>query len=319
MKTHCDVVVEVQPGSITAVGGNVDNSVSRKTIPLSSTGQLAAPGYFAVIKVGGFPGSSVPVTPTPSPLPPQPAPPVAGGQTVYAPIDLGIRQARVVAQTGIFCPPGFRPSQRIDVVVYLHGIREPQTTTIESYWNASRNPHFALREEFAKSRRNALLLVPLLGPRSQDQIGLLAQPGGFDQWLRQAVGSLQSQGRIPASATIGNIILACHSGGGHAMRLIVSAQNQLSSSIRECWGFDCTYGARIRPDDATFWSAWARQDPSRRLFVYYQQSTSNQSQKLQGRQVPNIVVEHSNARNHNWVPRTHFLPRLTSTTALSAI
>lgn len=306
MKTHCDIVVDVSPGRVLAIGGNVNNTVGRKTLEMLPDGSVK--GYFAVIKVGTLNQSSNP--PLPPVVPPTPSSATVG-RTIYAPIDLGITSggARVRPQTGIYCPPNFRPSSRVDIVIYLHGIRNPRTT-IDTYWDARRNPHFALREEFAKSRRNAILVAPLLGSRSQNEIGSLARSGGLDQYIRQVLAVMAAQQLIPQGAMPGRIILACHSGGGHAMRLIVSAQNSLTSAIGECWGFDCTYGVNIRPDDATFWANWTQQNANRRLFVYYLGSTAAQSEKLRRMGIRNVTVERSRGRNHNWVPHAHLLERL---------
>ncbi len=38
---HCDIVVEVLPGAVAAIGGNVDDSVSRSVFPLDGNGFLS--------------------------------------------------------------------------------------------------------------------------------------------------------------------------------------------------------------------------------------------------------------------------------------
>ena len=57
---HCDIVVEPHPGLLDVIGGNVDNSVSMKHIPVTADGHLAGPDgvvvdpdypWFAVIRV----------------------------------------------------------------------------------------------------------------------------------------------------------------------------------------------------------------------------------------------------------------------------
>jgi hypothetical protein len=57
---HCDIVVAVRPGSLDVIGGNVDDSVSMKHIPVSADGRLTAPDgtivdpdhpWFVVIRV----------------------------------------------------------------------------------------------------------------------------------------------------------------------------------------------------------------------------------------------------------------------------
>jgi hypothetical protein len=40
---HCDIVVATKPGSLDVIGGNVDNSVSMKHIPVTADGRLANP------------------------------------------------------------------------------------------------------------------------------------------------------------------------------------------------------------------------------------------------------------------------------------
>lgn len=52
MKTHCDIVVEVRPGSVVTIGGNVSNSVSQTIVRTDARGFVIAPGYFAIIRVG---------------------------------------------------------------------------------------------------------------------------------------------------------------------------------------------------------------------------------------------------------------------------
>ena len=53
MATHCDIVVEVQPGKLTTIGGNLSDSVRTTTVPTDGNGRISKPGYFAVIRVGG--------------------------------------------------------------------------------------------------------------------------------------------------------------------------------------------------------------------------------------------------------------------------
>ena len=58
--SHCDIVVATRPGMLEVIGGNVDNSVSMKRIPVSTDGRLASPDgsivdrdypWFVVIRV----------------------------------------------------------------------------------------------------------------------------------------------------------------------------------------------------------------------------------------------------------------------------
>lgn len=50
---HCDIVVEVRPGAVAAIGGNVGDSVTRSVFPLDANGFLSpisARPYFTVIE-----------------------------------------------------------------------------------------------------------------------------------------------------------------------------------------------------------------------------------------------------------------------------
>ena len=50
---HCDIVVEVQPGKVHGIGGNVHDSVTRSVFPLDANGFLSpisARPYFTVIE-----------------------------------------------------------------------------------------------------------------------------------------------------------------------------------------------------------------------------------------------------------------------------
>ncbi len=57
---HCDIVVDIHPGSLDAIGGNVENTVGMRHIPVTADGHLAGPDgavvdpdhpWFVVIRV----------------------------------------------------------------------------------------------------------------------------------------------------------------------------------------------------------------------------------------------------------------------------
>src|SRR5262249_47328917 len=41
--SHCDIVVAAAPGSLTVVGGNIDDAVPLKHVPVTAAGRLAGP------------------------------------------------------------------------------------------------------------------------------------------------------------------------------------------------------------------------------------------------------------------------------------
>jgi hypothetical protein len=167
-----------------------------------------------------------------------------------------------------------------------------------------------LREGLNASGRNAVLVAPTLGIHSQ--AGWLVRPGGLDAYLERVLGALrQSTAFRGASAppALANLILACHSGGGHPMRTLATGADRAATLIRECWGFDCLYNT----GDERMWAAWAAARPAARLYVYYLGTTATKSQNLAKLSVSNIMVARSRARDHNSVPITHWRERIEGT------
>lgn len=328
--THCDVVTAVQPGRITLVGGNVDNSVSRRTLPLDADGFIRRPEYFAIIKIGALGGGGAPApAPSPQPYPgpapsPGPAPPapVAGAPalvkserspalgSLYLNIDLQATNhdgSRVAPLTGVYLPPRFNPSGGVDVVLYLHGfkMRQPHMT-IDQLWNRRIHKFFGLREATAASGRNVVLVAPTLGSRSN--AGWLATAGGLDRYLALVNRALIQYAGTSPGAGIRTVTLACHSGGGRPMRQIAQAANAASPRVTECWGFDSLYNSG---DDA-FWANWGRTRPQSRAYFYYIPGSQTQrlARLLASRRAPNVAVLAAATAVHNAVPATHLAQRL---------
>jgi peptidoglycan hydrolase-like protein with peptidoglycan-binding domain len=323
MTTHCDIVTDVKPGSIAVIGGNVSQSVARKTVPTDSSGRITVRDYFAVIRVGRTGG--IPVAPAPGPAPgpapssqPTPLPGVAvptvlkqestpPRTTLYAKIDLGITDRfgiKAAPITGIFVPDGFVSGPTVDIVLWLHGFKGDanRRLSIDQYWNADRFAYGGFREGVNASGRNVILIAPTLGSRSE--AGDLLKPGGLDTYLAKVLGVL-SKG-VPSG--LGNLILACHSGGGKPMRALAGGSDKALANLRECWGFDCTYNS----GDDVFWAKWARSKPSARCYFYYIKNspTARLSEALRDKRVPNAMVLPSKDNRHNYVPITHWRERL---------
>ncbi len=103
----------------------------------------------------------------------------------------------------LFVPRGFRPTDRTDVLVYLHGhynnIRKAMTD-------------FRIREQIAASGRNVILIFPE-GPKDAGDSGCgkLEEPGGLRRLVEEALATLHARGRIHHER-IGRVLLAGHSG-----------------------------------------------------------------------------------------------------------
>ena len=226
--------------------------------------------------------------------------------------------------TGIFIPKNYVPRSRVDLILYLHGHKTTRVcgpgdeTSIDRYW---RSRYWTLREKINESRKNVILVAPTLGPRSQ--AGRLIEGGGLNWYLDQVMASLRrhslfAQAQQPP--TVGNIILACHSGGGSPMLKLakIKGGGGYADKIVECWGFDCLYANK--PDDpekerkqawlAGEWARWASSHQDAKLYIYYLGSTKGTSEKLKAKNLPNVFVERSTAPDHCQVPITHWQKRI---------
>jgi Uncharacterized protein conserved in bacteria (DUF2272) len=321
MKTHCDIVTEVQPGRLVTVGGNVKNSVARKTPRTDANGRITEPNYFAVIRIDDrqpsspsgpapTPASSV-VASTPRLLNQESTPP---GTTLYVEIDLKIVdrfRLTAPAVTGIFIPDGYRPRATVDLIVYLHGFKAEaiKRKAIDQYWNSQRFPYAALREGVNSSGRNVILIAPTLGSHSEAK--RLLEPGGFDAYLARVHAALRGYGphRLGSSApALGNLIVACHSGGGWPMRQLAGGGDRALGRLRECWGYDCTYNK----GDDSFWAEWARTHSNAKVYIYYiaGSPTARLAEGLRSKRAPNAIVQPSRDARHNYVPITHWKERI---------
>jgi hypothetical protein len=319
MKTHCDIVTDVQPGRLVTIGGNVRNSVSQTAPRTDARGFLSDPNYFAVIRIDGAqppaPIVPVPVTPSAGSAPKlikQEAIPT--GTTLYVEIDLQIvDKLKITAPptTGIFIPDKFVTGAAADLIVYLHGFKAEaiQRQGIDQYWNSQRFPYGALREGVNASARNVILVAPTLGSRAET--GRLIAPGELDAYIDQVLAALHAYGphRQRGSApALGNLILACHSGGGLPMRQLAGGRSRALAQIRECWGFDCTYN---RGDDI-FWAGWAQARPNAKVYIYYipGSQTAPLAEGLRDRRAANAIVLPSRENRHNYVPIAHWRERV---------
>jgi hypothetical protein len=135
------------------------------------------------------------------------------------------------SQVAIFVPKDFRAGSKTDFLVHFHGWNNTATNALRKY---------ALIDQFAASKCNAILIVPQ-GPYDAPDCfgGKLEDVGGFERFMTEAVKTLKDHGVIK-SDKIGRIILSGHSGGYEVISSIV-AWGGLNDHIREVWLFDALY------------------------------------------------------------------------------
>lgn len=152
--------------------------------------------------------------------------------------------------TGVFFPSGYGFPGKINVIVYFHGHKKNEFTTINEYWVGKRHGLY-LREFINATGKPVVLIAPTLGAAPGSSInkgmGIFANPGAVDGFLAEVVRWIA--GYVPQYATakkrpeIGNIVLAGHSGAGG----ILSQQvRTMRSPVCEVWGFDTMYGQGSR-------------------------------------------------------------------------
>lgn len=252
------------------------------------------------------------------------------GESFYVQIDLGM--GKNLADTGIYIPNSFRPDSETALVIYLHGhktLYPGNKVLIKGYWDGSKFPFFALREEVAASGKNVIFVAPSLGAKSQ--AGNLVNKGGFDAFIKKVLASVNNHYLIPRNLRplndIENIILSAHSGGGSPMFKIARGTDRYAQKIKECWGFDSMYGWV-----AAAWLAWAKTHPKQNLYAYfgpgkgyykdgkYIASPKDNAEVIAceaGRQnISNVCAQPSRAKTigkvsaHFWVPKVHLKERL---------
>ncbi|MGC2658574.1 MAG: hypothetical protein WA324_11510 [Bryobacteraceae bacterium] len=226
-------------------------------------------------------------------------------ETFFVTIDLG-SQAATKPMTGIFVPENFTEPAQLDVILWLMGHHDngayPPTMTIDDYW--ANYPHFKFRQFVNGGNKNVVLAAPSLGPSSQ--AGALMNRGGLAWYLDQVLAALPAySSTFKSTPVLGDLVIACHSGGGHPMRTIATTTQQYTDNIVELWGFDCLYD----DVDPTAWTNWAKGNGQKRLIVRYGSGgTDGHSLSLQkmAAKLSNVDVQGSTGTEHNKVPVTYW-------------
>ncbi len=132
----------------------------------------------------------------------------------------------------VFVPNGYRPGGRIDLVFYFHGWDRDLAGVLNSY---------QVIEQFVRSGKNALLVLPQGPKRARDSFGgKLEDADGFKNLVGEVMAELRRRGTITTESP-GDLILAGHSGGYHVIASIL-AHGGLADQVKEVFLFDALYG-----------------------------------------------------------------------------
>lgn len=196
--------------------------------------------------------------------------------TWYFPIDVGLRKFKV---TGVFVPKNFTYSETVDIILYFHGNKLGEFSTINEYWQGNLHK-ILLREDLNGAGKGAVLVAPTLGENpghglsGNDDLGNFGKPGAAKAYLDEVVqwlGAYDPHYAIrpsgpgsntvkPVCPKVGKIILAGHSGGGSPIHVQMES---LKASLCEIWCFDVVYF------EVTDWIKFAYYNPSIRLTFYH--------------------------------------------------
>jgi hypothetical protein len=136
------------------------------------------------------------------------------------------------SSVALFIPRGFRQTEAVDLVVYLHGWRNNIDTALGKY---------KLPQQFYESDKNAILVFPE-GPRNapDSYAGKLEDAGGLKRFVADIVDFLFKDSKVK-TRTVGKIILSGHSGGGEGIAAALM-RGGVPEKVREVYLFDAMYG-----------------------------------------------------------------------------
>ncbi len=133
----------------------------------------------------------------------------------------------------IVIPEGFKPRNgAVDLIVHFHGWNNDDLGVLEQY---------RLPQQLAASGKNAILVLAQGPWHAQDSGGgKMEDEGGFKRMVEELLAVLRTEGRIPAEAGLGKVIVAAHS-GGYRPALYAVSRGGLQKEISEVYLFDAFY------------------------------------------------------------------------------
>ncbi len=169
------------------------------------------------------------------------------------------------SSVAIFIPKGFDPKKSVDLVIYFHG-----------WYNNidSACAQFSLIEQFCEAKRNAVFVFPEGPKNAPDSFGGRVEgQDGLKSLVSDVIRTLKTTKTV-SSGTIGNIVLAGHSG---AFRVIAFAlmRGGLTQNVSDVILFDALYGQTEK------FSYWIDHYKGRFINIYTDGGgTKNESENL---------------------------------------
>ena len=152
----------------------------------------------------------------------------------------------------IVVPPKLKAKKQIDIVCWFHGWRN----TIDSSLT-----YFELAKQFVASNRNAILVFAETAKDAPDSYGgKLEQKGVFKLLLQDVLNKLKKEKTINKKLSVGNVVLAGHSGAYRVISFILQNGNV---EIKQTILFDALYGQVDK------FSNWIQADTTHQLINIY--------------------------------------------------
>jgi len=190
------------------------------------------------------------------------------------------------SSVGVFIPKNYKSKNKINFVVHFHGWYNHIDSVLST---------FQIIEQFAKSKVNAVLIIPQGAKNVPDSFGgKLEEKGGFQRFIDEILGGL-NQRNINMPDSIGRIVLSGHSG---AYRLIsyILLRGGLLPKIDEVYLFDAFYGHTEK------YTYWLDNNEVRLINIFTKKGgTLEQSQRLI-EDLQGWGIEYSLIRNDNFAP-----------------
>jgi hypothetical protein len=216
--------------------------------------------------------------------------------------------------------PGLRAGTALNVIVYLHGnvsgnFETLFTRVLGSVGTAGKPLAFAMpiMESVpdtgswigTQARFDSFLDGVLLAAAEQtnEQASGKCLVDRDQEWNRSG-----PTGNRLTPATLGNLVIAAHSGGGFPMWTAVNNRSSKLNNLKELWFFDCLYGSMD-----TNWIRWARANSGINLEIIYtifrpKETSANLARSIEraaaGRPpIPNVrSVSKEPSNDHDSVP-----------------
>ncbi len=170
------------------------------------------------------------------------------------------------SSVALFVPAGYGRSSTVDLVFYFHGWGNNIDTALARY---------AVIEQFSASRKNAVLVLPEAAYNAPDGFGgKLEDKDGMKRLIADVMRILKHERKVSPRASVGNIILAGHSGAYRVMSFML-LRGGLLKHMREVYLFDALYGQTEK------FAHWIEHGKGRFINIYTDGGgTKNESENL---------------------------------------